>query len=112
MLRQAQARDDQRKRVLRDSWRQFTLPDREPASVYRVRWRQAKLQTQANGAILLTVSGGCPLTPVEADIAQWIMERDYFDVAGLSAEFSSATSGDLSALIQKLLTAGLIESLD
>jgi hypothetical protein len=107
-----QARDDQRKRVLRDSVRRFALPAREPVSVYRVRWRQVKLQAQVDNAILLTVSGEYPLTPTEAHVAQWVIERDYFDVSDLANQFPSTTSADLSSLIEKFLTAGFIESLD
>ncbi len=107
-----QAREDQRKRVLRDSLRRFALPAREPVSVYRVRWRQVKLQAQADRVILLTGSNEHPLTPAEAHVAQWVMERDYFDVSDLADEFPSATSADLLAVIQKFLTAGFIESLD
>jgi hypothetical protein len=107
-----QAREDQRKRVLRDSLRRFTLPTRELASVYRVLWRRAQLQAQGGSTVLLTTSGEHPLTPAEARVAQWIMDRDYFDVFDLAGEFPSATSADLSALTQRLLAAGLIELLD
>ncbi|MDX1487178.1 MAG: cupin domain-containing protein [Acidiferrobacterales bacterium] len=107
-----QAREDQRKRVLRDSLRQFALPARDPVAVYRVRWRQAKLKVQGDNAVLLAVSGEHPLTLAEAHVVQWAMERDYFNVSDLANEFPSATSADVSALMQRLLTIGFIESLD
>ncbi|MFQ5935216.1 MAG: cupin domain-containing protein [Acidiferrobacterales bacterium] len=106
-----QAREDHRTRVLRDSLRRFTLPTRQPVALYRVRWRQAALEREANGALLRTTIGQQSLSTADATVVDWIMRRDYFDTRSLREACSADKPDDLSALLDRLTQVGLIERL-
>jgi ribosomal protein L16 Arg81 hydroxylase len=105
------ARENQRFRVLRDSLRAFELPAREPASIYRVRWRQARLRIQEEGAVLTTGSGEQRLLIEQVKVVEWILARDYFDPDDLARAFNSMRAVELSTLTAMLIAVGLIEPL-
>ncbi len=104
-----QSRQEQRRRVLRDSLTRFALPQRDPVSLYRVRWVGATLQPRGDGSLLTTASGEYALSGNETKIVEWILSRDFFDANTLGQAFDTARPADVSVLTDKLIAADLIE---
>jgi ribosomal protein L16 Arg81 hydroxylase len=104
-----QSRQEQRRRVLRDSLARFALPQRDPVSLYRVRWVGATLQPRGDGSLLTTASGEYALSGNETKIVEWILSRDFFDANTIGQAFDTTRPADVSVLTDKLIAADLIE---
>ncbi len=85
-----------------------SLPGRQQVRRYRVRGIGAKLVRGRDGWLLQTSAGERTLSEDQARVAEWVLGRDSFTVAGVSEAFDGEGT---SAILDALCAARLIEPL-
>jgi hypothetical protein len=103
-------RDYQRQRAQR-CLPGFALPGRDDAVRYRVRFLGASVTAHLGIWKLKTDAGEESLGPEEAEVAEWVLARDWFDRDALRGAFTGMEGADMDAVLDKLGGAGLIEGL-
>ena len=73
----------------------YGLPDRDDLAVFRVRRDGADARDGLSGT--------------EAAVADWIVRREYFTADDLAESFGDHDTDRLSAIVQRLMSIGLIE---
>ena len=101
----------QRQSALQNHPANFALPAREQAALYRVRALGTKLVRRGGGWLLTTGSGRETLSADEAEVARWVLGRDYFNAESLARTFDDHDAAALVPVVEKLIGAGLVQPL-
>jgi len=104
----AQMRDEQRRRAY-DPVPSFSLPHPRRHSTYRVRVTGSKLVRRGKSWRLTTPFGQCELAENAVPIAEWALLSDLFSHDDLTAAFNDVDPQNLSAILDVLTQAGLID---
>ncbi|MCG8543759.1 MAG: cupin domain-containing protein [Alphaproteobacteria bacterium] len=107
----ARMRARQKQRVTRRCFSRFTLPRRDGAELYRVRWRGAQLVRRGPDWRLQLPDGGSIVTAEEAPMVEWLLDRDAFTAERLRDAFASVPAEALDAALRKFGEMALIERL-
>lgn len=107
----AQMRLQQKQRAARRCFPRYSLPNRDEANLYRVRWHAAGIVKRGADWQLMAAGGMHALTAEELEFANWVLDRDYFSADGFARSFPSHTPEDLETVTARLSEIGLIERL-
>lgn len=89
----------------------FALPARDPSQLYRVRSRGVSLRLENGDWRLTTTLNKTILTADAAEVAQWVLQHDYFAEHDLGQSFSALEPAALGGVVNQLERVGLLEPL-
>ena len=107
----SQMRRNQKEHAFFNCHPAFALPVREESQLYRVRSRGVSLGSEDGDWRLATASGETILTADAAEVAQWVLQHDYFAEPDLGQCFSALEPAALGGIVNQLEQAGLLERL-
>lgn len=89
----------------------FALPARDQSQLYRVRSSGVSLRSEDGDWRLATALGKTILSADAAEVAQWILQHDYFAAHDLGQCFSALEPAALGGIVKQLERVGLLEPL-